>query len=149
MKYILLFLIFYSALSNSQECPKVSNELLAAIEKHASIVRGSEYCEAREVYENKGREFVLYVIEGPCFHEEWTPGSCGNVTYTYLSGVLNGKLLAPLEVGVRGTYYAEAMLVSESSIVIEGFEYTETDAQCCPSLPKRKVLKISELEFSR
>lgn len=113
------------------------------------MIRGEEYCEARNTYKNKDREFVLYTIVGPCFNEEGTPGGCGNVTYTYLSGLLKGALLAPLEVGVRGTYLAETMLVSENSIVVEGFEYAETGAKCCPSLPKRKIFKISELKFSQ
>lgn len=148
MKYAFLFLVFLSEISVSQECIKFSEKLEEAVKGHETLVRGGEYCEARERYSNNEREFVLYTIEGPCFHENFTPGSCGNVTYTYLSGILNGKLLVPVEVGIRGTYLANSMLVSENSIIIDGLEYAESDAKCCPSIPKRKVLNISELELT-
>lgn len=148
MKHTFLFLILLSEISSSQECINFSGKLEGAVKSHESIIRGGEYCEARERYSNKGREFVLYTIGGACFHENFTPGSCGNVTYTYLSGILNGKLLVPVEVGVRGTYLARSLLVSENSIVIEGLEYAESDAKCCPSIPKRKVFNISELELT-
>jgi hypothetical protein len=128
-------------------CPITSYELTALIKNHAQSIRGSEYCEYRTILSSKEIEVALYSVEGPCFNKKGENGSCGNMHFRYLTGIVNGKALPPFEVGKRGDFSANDFELRENLIILKGFKYAESDPMCCPCIEEVKFVKITASGF--
>lgn len=147
MKKILLIASLIANSAFAKDCPGISNELSHLIKSHAQEIKGTEYCEYRTVISLNKMEIVLYSIEGPCFNNEGKEGSCGNMHYRYLAGIVNGKPLPPFEAGKRDGFSASNMEIRENIINIKGFKYAENDPMCCPSIEESKLVKITDVGF--
>lgn len=93
--FVSILLVAIVSTATAKECPAINSQLNALIKSHSKSIRGLEYCPARSIIQNAGLELVLYTVEGACFEEKETPGSCGNAHYQYISGVLNGSAIKP------------------------------------------------------
>ena len=148
MKKILCIVYLMANTAFATDCPSISSELSSLIKSHAQEIKGREYCEYRTVNSLNEMEIALYSIEGPCFKKEGREGSCGNMHFRYLAGIVNGNLLPPFEVGKRGSFSANDMeIINENIIYLKGFKYTENDPMCCPSIEESKIVKITDAGF--
>jgi hypothetical protein len=145
-KFAFLFCFFANTVF-ADGCPITSNELSGLIKVHAQEIKGSEYCEYRKIVSSKGVEVALYSIEGPCFNRKGKNGSCGNMHFRYLTGIVNGKTLPPFEVGKRGGFSANDFEIQDNIITLKGFKYGEDDPQCCPSVEEKKLVVLTESGF--
>lgn len=147
MKRIIFLFCFFANAAFGEVCPVASAELSQLIEDHAKSIKGYEYCEYRTISSSKEVEIALYSVEGPCFAKKGRRGSCGNIHFRYLTGVVNDKVLPPFEVGKRGGFSASNFEVSGNLITLKGFKYAKNDPMCCPSIEEVKFVKITETGF--
>jgi len=147
MKKILFIFCLFANTAFAADYPAISHELSGLIKAHAQKIRGAEDCEYRTIKSLEGMEIALYSIEGPCFGAKGKAGSCGNIHYRYLVGVVNGKPLLPFEVGKRGGFSASDMEINGNIISLKGFKYAENDPMCCPSIEELKLVKITHSGF--
>lgn len=147
MKKILFIFCLFANTVFAADCPAISHELSGLIKAHAQKIRGVEYCEYRTIKSLEGVVIALYSIEGPCFGNKGKAGSCGNMHYRYLVGMVDDKTLPPFEVGKRGAFSASDMEINENIISLTGFRYAENDPMCCPSVEELKLVKITKSGF--
>lgn len=130
-------------------CPPVSAPLNQQIAAEANKVRAAEYCRFREHLVDGPLELVIYTLESPCHdYTRAAAGSCGNHFYRALTGICNGKLLAPITVGERGTFIARTMRLEGDSLIISGSGYRPSDPLCCPTGSAEKRYRITADGFA-
>ncbi len=147
MKRILPIVCLIANAAFAEDCPIISRELSDLIKSHAQEIKGVEYCKFRQVNSSNGIEIALYSIEGPCFKNQGKAGSCGNMHFRYLAGIVNGKPLPPFEAGKRGGFSASNMEINGNIINLMGLKYADNDPMCCPSIEESKFVKITDSGF--
>ncbi|XCN72273.1 MAG: hypothetical protein Q3M24_18505 [Candidatus Electrothrix aestuarii] len=134
MKYLTFIWVFFIVGQVFADCPVVSDQAENLITAHTNNVRGGEYCKYRDIVKTKNIEIILYSIEGACYKDTITPkGACGNHFTRYMTGIVNGKEIAPITVGGKGIFYTKNLEINGENIIISGLSYLSTDPMCCPS----------------
>ncbi len=134
-------------------CVKLPGFVERAIKKHAREIKGAEYCEYRSLTKgdlnSDGAEDIViaYNIEGACYEDRGSAGSCGNDHSTFLTAFLRHgsgfRQIHPIEVGGRGEREIVSLRLAGGRIEADTLDYDPSDPQCCPSKKGRAIFFLS------
>ncbi|OGQ95250.1 MAG: hypothetical protein A2521_03700 [Deltaproteobacteria bacterium RIFOXYD12_FULL_57_12] len=129
--------------ASEPQCRELPVQAKAAIKKHATEIRGAEYCRYRDVAEGDLDGdgaidlAIAYNIEGVCHDQPGRPGACENNHTTFLTVFLRrgtGYEQIPfIQVGGKGRRSIASVSIIDRRIEADTLEYGDRDALCCPS----------------
>ena len=134
-------------ITRRRKCPLVSARAEQLIALHSDKLRGAEPCFTRDIAKVDELEVVLFTLEGLCRDKQSPKGSCGNNYSRYMVGILEGKELTPIQVGVKTDFSAESVDVVDGIIVVSGKFHQEGDGLCCPSKEGQRNFNIIKNRF--
>ena len=142
----LMVLLAFTA--NAEECPSIPSALQQAMTRHVTKIRAEEYCPGRVLKSNGELSVLIYTAEGACGDDTTQePGTCSVTWVRYMVGLYKGKIVAPIIVGGKGDLCDKKVSISKGIVTVSGLEVGPSDAFCCPSVPAKKMFKVSEGHF--
>lgn len=154
---LFLLMVDSNLMAAEKSCIQLPASIERALKKHAQEIRGAEYCEFRTIAKgdlnsNGAEDIVIaYNIEGACYGERRSPGSCGNDHTTFLTAFLGQgsgfRQIHSIEVGGRGQRDIVSIRLTGGRIEADTLEYDPSDPQCCPSRKRRATFFLSAEEL--